>query len=85
MNTPVMFGQYPNITGEFASSDIYSNAGNGTLAFKTTSRTISGNVKSGSNNNFLITAFNASVSEGMYGRSKNNQPAALQTLIIIKV
>lgn len=83
-------GQYleaglPNITGEFASSDIYANNGNATLAFSLSSRQVSGNIKSGTSNNFLITSFSANRSEGMYGRATTNQPRALQTLIIIKI
>ena len=84
-------GQYleaglPNITGKFASSDIYPDNGNATLAFKTTSERVRGNVQSGASDNvFLLTAFSASWSEGAYGRAATNQPKALQTLIIIKV
>ena len=76
----------PNITGKFASSDIYPDNGNATLAFKTTSERVRGNVQSGASDNvFLLTAFSASWSEGAYGRAATNQPKALQTLIIIKV
>ena len=82
----MMLGRYPNITGEFASSDVYPENGNGTLAFKTASRVASGNIRSGSNPTvFLITEFRASASDGMYGRATTNQPKSFQTLIIIKV
>ena len=76
----------PNITGEFASAEIYTDSPNfsSTGAFKVSANRANGSIRSGSAAYFLKTDFLSSRSSSLYSGTKMQYPA-IQTLMIIKV
>ena len=82
LREPVMLGPNPNITGNNGSAG-YANKNPGAF-FNVYPR--QGTAYASSNNiNSENLGFNAGRSNAIYGESDVVQPAALQTLIIIKV
>ena len=77
-----MFGRYPNITGTITE-------GNRNLDFKATGCFLyGGNIDYWApsvDRDGLLLKFDAAVGTPIYGKSSTVQPAALQTLIIIKI
>ena len=78
----------PNITGTVASSDLHDESKNYVGAFAVNGEIVAGNVRSGNvatSAQFKKANFLASKSKAIYSDDTNTvQPAALQTLIIIK-